>query len=790
MGPSDAPQRPGAHGGTAREARVLFVAAALPSFALYVLTLAPTVTAEDSGELITSAHTLGVAHPPGYPLWCILGKVSTLLPFGSIAWRVNLLSAVLGALSVGLLAVLAFGLTRGFGVSLASALAFAVSRDFWGQAVIAEVYTLNVLAILLMLWLVLSYDEDRQTGRLYLAAVIAGLGLSNHSTMGPLIPLFFGWVLVREPRLLLRPVLLLNLAASFLLGLSIVLYLPIRSAVDPVMDWGNPETLSATLDHLLRRDYTETRVTAPRTIARQAALALNLIRVSAAQFTPFLVPLVLLGALECFRRRRASFFLLAPLLVLTSYGFVWLLNRTPGREHFYLSRVFFLPAHAVAALWIAMALRAGSLWLGRKLDGRLFLKPLLVGVGALLVLLPLLTHFRRNDRSGDYLAYDWCRNILESLEPDAIIVPTADHSTFPLIYLQAVEGLRPDVTIADKYGYIDDAVFRDLFRGKAPPPFPPPVGGTRKEKERYLIEYSGRPVYFTSKRNLAGLPAYELVMHGLVFEAVRKSEGKPDLEEERRLWERTAFRPGSLGRPPGDFPSDLILSDYHYARGRHALLHGHEDEALEEFRRAMRYGEGIKEIYNNLAGSLVDANLPVEALPFIRGALALDPTYGLAVRNLAGVLFALERYVEGRPWFRKALRPDWENPVFWLGLARGYKAEGRKYPARRIYERLLARDRRSEGLRSEFKEFIGEAFGEETLKEVESLLAAPTRERRVPELGTDPHPRTPPGHAYPPDPARSGDPSFGGPLPGHTGPRAHQHPALPGLPPSHAPQGR
>ncbi|NJL71573.1 MAG: DUF2723 domain-containing protein [Candidatus Competibacteraceae bacterium] len=78
------------------------------AFAVYWFTLAPTVSGEDSGELIIAAHTLGVAHPSGYPLWCLLGKLFTFIPFGSIAWRVNLLSAVFGALTVGLL----YGLVR------------------------------------------------------------------------------------------------------------------------------------------------------------------------------------------------------------------------------------------------------------------------------------------------------------------------------------------------------------------------------------------------------------------------------------------------------------------------------------------------------------------------------------------------------------------------------------------------------------------------------------------------------------------------------------------------------
>ena len=70
----------------------------LPFFLFYLFSLHPTVSAGDSGELITAAYTLGIAHPPGYPLWTILGKIFTIIiPFGNIAYRVNLMSAFIGA---------------------------------------------------------------------------------------------------------------------------------------------------------------------------------------------------------------------------------------------------------------------------------------------------------------------------------------------------------------------------------------------------------------------------------------------------------------------------------------------------------------------------------------------------------------------------------------------------------------------------------------------------------------------------------------------------------------------
>src|SRR5712692_10174765 len=74
----------------------------IAALAVYLCTLAPTVTPEDSGELIAAAYTLGVPHPPGYPLWCLLAQLFRLVPGPNPAFAINLMSAVLGAIAASL----------------------------------------------------------------------------------------------------------------------------------------------------------------------------------------------------------------------------------------------------------------------------------------------------------------------------------------------------------------------------------------------------------------------------------------------------------------------------------------------------------------------------------------------------------------------------------------------------------------------------------------------------------------------------------------------------------------
>ncbi|HNT88936.1 MAG TPA: DUF2723 domain-containing protein [Candidatus Hydrogenedentes bacterium] len=215
-------------------------AAACAAFLVYMRTLAPTVTGEDSGELITAAYALGVPHPPGYPLWCLAAHVFTWLPWGSVAWRVNLSSAFFSAATVFFVALLIVHLTRNRFAALAGALALAFSKTFWAHAVVAEVYALNALLIALCTLLIWRWRGHRRDSRLYAFALVYGLGLANHNTMVLLGPVFAAYILWADGLDPARWRAYARAALLVLLGLCVYLYLPLASRANPPMDWGNP----------------------------------------------------------------------------------------------------------------------------------------------------------------------------------------------------------------------------------------------------------------------------------------------------------------------------------------------------------------------------------------------------------------------------------------------------------------------------------------------------------------------------------------------------------------------
>src|SRR5947209_9219433 len=145
---------------------------------LYFLTAARDIVVGDSPELITAAVTLGVAHAPGYPLFTMLGHLFSLIPFGAIPFRVNLLSVACDALTIGVVYLSAFRLTRSQLAAAVAALLLAVNPTFWEWSLATEVFPLNnLLAAVLILLLITWHEQPEHSLFLIAAFFVAGLAL-------------------------------------------------------------------------------------------------------------------------------------------------------------------------------------------------------------------------------------------------------------------------------------------------------------------------------------------------------------------------------------------------------------------------------------------------------------------------------------------------------------------------------------------------------------------------------------------------------------------------------------
>jgi hypothetical protein len=198
--------------------------------AVYVLTLAPGVLGGDSGELQYIPYVLGVAHPTGYPLYTLLGWLwAHGVAVGDVAYRMNLLSAVLGALTAAVLYLIVHHLTSRHAPALLAAVLLAFSPTFWMQAIVAEVYTLNTAFVVLVIYLLLRWEATRPSARyLLLAAFVYGLSLTHHRVIIIFLPALALFVWLTDREVFTNARLSLKTAALGLSPLLLYLYAPLR----------------------------------------------------------------------------------------------------------------------------------------------------------------------------------------------------------------------------------------------------------------------------------------------------------------------------------------------------------------------------------------------------------------------------------------------------------------------------------------------------------------------------------------------------------------------------------
>src|SRR5438309_8677292 len=282
------------------------VAVATAAGILYFLTAARDIVVGDSPELIMAAVTLGVAHAPGYPLFTILGHLFSLLPVGSIPFRVNLLSVVCDALTIGVVYFSTFRLTRSQLAAAFAALLLAVDPIFWEWSLAAEVFPLNnLLAAVLILLLVAWHQHPERSASLIAAFFVAGLALTNHQTIVLLAPAFCFVLWKRRSILFAQPRLLAAGIAAFVVGLIPYAYVPWASAHHPAHNWGNVSSFHDLVGLITRRSYGSTRLVTTAGYsggspwARLAALGVS--------FGPVAGLLIILGAIRVFQCARWYF---------------------------------------------------------------------------------------------------------------------------------------------------------------------------------------------------------------------------------------------------------------------------------------------------------------------------------------------------------------------------------------------------------------------------------------------------------------------------------------------------
>lgn len=437
----------------------LFAALAfLLSFGLYWFTCAPSLYWEDSAAFQLSAFELGIPHNPSFPIYLLITKVVTLLPFGSVAFMANLASGIFTALSAVILFLLisrvATKLRPDFAASrllaLLGSLIYATSYAVWMQSIRAEVYGLNAFFSLALVWLIVEYHFDKIGAQRFAALIglLLGLGFANHYLLLGVValPLLAG-VAITQKDSLLRARALLTGTLFLILGLAAYLYLPIRESFAPLMNWGDFSSLEAALKSILRLD---------------AQLPLAAVNVSpwptrfydtagyflGAVGLPLLL-LSLLGLIHLFRRR-------AFLAVVCLSALLTPILTASWAAEFSRYNLDLLGYMMISFAGCALLSVVGLIYLKELLDA-LFLKAEYqprIAVSALIFMMPLFILIYQSTGSfadanrRDFTATDdYAIELLTSLPENAIFLAGEDNSFLPLLYLQGVEKERSDLRV-------------------------------------------------------------------------------------------------------------------------------------------------------------------------------------------------------------------------------------------------------------------------------------------------------------------------------------------------------
>ncbi len=227
--------------------------------ALFVVTLRPDVGGpEDSPKFQFVGHVLGTAHAPGYPLYTMLTYLFGKVPIGNLAYRINLFSALMGAVACAG----AFTLSRQLGASRAPAaaatLALATGSAFWHNAIVAEVYTLAAVFVVFVISALISWGRSLVRGRLYMACAWFAAGLGNHLTIIGMMPVALLYGIARDRRVLSLRVIAVAFAIG-VLGMTQYGYIALRTFQHAPHLEARATNLSEVGDILVARHQADTR---------------------------------------------------------------------------------------------------------------------------------------------------------------------------------------------------------------------------------------------------------------------------------------------------------------------------------------------------------------------------------------------------------------------------------------------------------------------------------------------------------------------------------------------------
>lgn len=642
----------------------LFIAA----FALYTASAAPEFLFDDNPEFIASAYTLGVTHPPGYPLFSLFGKLFSYLAPGGVPLGVNLCAAFFGALAVALMFAALRRLRCGPAPAALFAALFGVSRVFHSQAAQAEVYASNAFFIALLFVLALGFDARRGARALLAAAAVAPLAVANHYTALLALPVIVAYALwrVRGAWNFIAPAALLCAA-----GFCVLTYLPLRSAAQPPVNWGQTHTARGFITHL--RGVETLRDAEAVTFSEKWKFVKDYARRAGEQAGGAWL-LLLAPGVWALARRRARGALTAAMFAAVTLGFFATLNYLFGPRTSYVVSFFWITSFMF--LFVIAGMGAGAIF--DAFRQRRAVAAVLTIVLASLVAWTAVRTNAAGDMRRNRIAAHYGRNMFRTIERDAVLFSPVVTESFPLAALRHVYGARRDAVLYGKHGDAD----REIGAGVDPfstinPEKAAPAGGSLLGRLT-----RSRGVYLTMGA-LINRPDMTPVLHGLLYKLSDKADQGPPAGIAGR-WARYNMEGVSLNRNNYDYLTRYVVSKYYLLRAADYIQQGRRMDAEDIFKQLRAFNPDSQFALLAMANIYIRLRDFDRALEVLEAAMKAPPEEGekslipVAIYNNAGEFYRAQgRWDKAVESFEnaRALAPDKPLSNFQLGRTHFLYAE-------------------------------------------------------------------------------------------------------------------
>ncbi len=447
----------------------------------YLITLAPGLIAPDSGELATVQYTLGITHPTGYPLFTILGFLFSHIPVPiKPIIKLNFLTALWSVLTIYVLTITTkkilddykfwlndsyqqnedvvkrFELSETIKIFSAvfGGLLLGFSRTFWLQSLSVEVYSFHMFLFSLTFYFLLqSIKEDHDEIKTSLTKsnwiftfIFLGLGFSNHLSTLFIVPaVLYGYFLKLNFSAERIKRFFIYTVVGSLVTIILYLYLPIRAAMQPVINWGNPVDFKSLIDHVSGRLYHQFLFPSFSDYLSKVGFFLNSLmisfdksQISGSEFSSGIL-ISLLGMVILFFLMRKLFnvsiiIFLTTVLISSFYNI-------PDIDTYFLPAYFVLAISASVGLFYLFSIRLNQIK-----------KIIVISFIVLLILFfEINLNYSRVDLSDNDLLDQFTLELLNTGEPNSIVISVRSNFYFPSLYYQFVENVRQDIAVVEHY---------------------------------------------------------------------------------------------------------------------------------------------------------------------------------------------------------------------------------------------------------------------------------------------------------------------------------------------------